>query len=146
MKLITTKKAYSGIIVTVLLILIVLAFISLLFLYLKETIKPLESPINCIGYKLEDLLEINSLCLNKETGELEIEIERGINSNIKSFSLIIYNATEKAEYSCNADCPACDLLNKGETKRYFLKTINSPQFVEVFADNCFIEKRIIIFC
>ncbi|MEA3329835.1 MAG: archaellin/type IV pilin N-terminal domain-containing protein [Nanoarchaeota archaeon] len=135
------KKAVSGVISTVLMILLVITSTGILASVVMEIVKlPILSPeTNCLQIQLDNLIKIQTACYNSETQELKVSLQRNSKTfTIKSLDFAIGDET----FTCN--CDSCDILAKGNFATYYFDK-NAEQ-VSVIINGCLVDSADITDC
>ncbi len=147
------KKALSGIVVTLLIILLAIVSISILSINVNKFIKSsvnLSPRISCLEMQSSNAIKIESSCLNSETNEIELTLKRSVSDfEISRLDFTLSSNTESSSWCCGSpDCPYCSVLKDGESKKYlfFLDEEESPNSAIVSIDACELDKKIISQC
>lgn len=136
------KKGLSQIISVMLIIGLSLASISVLWVTIKELTNPdiLLSEQTCLDYKINQPFSIIKACYNESSKELELNLEKKFDSEIKNIEFVVYDSQESSKYKCGESCNNCKLPS---TKRiYYFSLEQQPEKVSlVLEGNCVIETR-----
>ncbi|MEM3112882.1 MAG: hypothetical protein QXH60_03155 [Candidatus Pacearchaeota archaeon] len=117
------KKGLSNLIGNMIIVLLILASILLISMSLFKIINnPAFSPEeSCPILQFNKVVRIYNACINQETNEIEITLERTSEDNfdIKTLDLIINN-DKTLKYKCGNQCGECRILKTGSIKKYYI--------------------------
>jgi len=144
------KKAISDIVTSVLIILLILVSISLVSMSVfklvnNPTLSPGES---CPIMQFNKVVKIFNVCLNQETNDTEITLERTLDEKyqINSLDFIIDKNQETAKYKCGNQCGECKILSQGSLKTYYINSNENSAKLDLIVNNCIIDTKNIINC
>ena len=143
------KKALSGIVVTLLIILLAIASISILSINVSKFIKSsvnLSPRISCLEMQSYSSIKIEKSCLNSETNAIELTLKRSVSDfEITQLDFTLSPDSESSSWCCGSpDCPYCSVLKEGETEKYlFFLEEEAPSSAIVSIDACELDKKII---
>lgn len=147
-KLNKKSKGISNVVAVLMLSLLSVAAVALLgTTIIKLTKSPLLAPsVACLDLKVQGSPLIRSACFNPLSQETEVTIYRPLTSvdiNQIKFSLSGNGVQEDwlAGLSCNNN-----LLEKGETKKYYFSSNSPPQEVKLIIGDCTVDSKPISIC
>lgn len=138
------RKGLSDVVFLAIMLLISLAIISLISLSLSNFLKPSLSPeFSCLDYQLDSPLEIQQICYNSETNQVELSLTRALNSpNLESFTILL----SEHSYVCGEQCGSCTIPLAGETKKLYLETEEVSTDATIKIKECVIKSYLINLC
>src|SRR3989344_1590316 len=114
------NKALSSVISAVIMILISLTAIVLLSSYVIKTVS-LSPQASCTEIQISEPLQVVKACYNANSKDVELTLSRKLNDiELSSISFKISAPEGESEWLCSSLCGDCDLLDAGETKKYYL--------------------------
>jgi hypothetical protein len=144
------KRALSGVIASVLIILVAMAAIVVLGFAIKSLVQaPALSPkLNCLELQTSPPLEISKACYNSQTKEVQITVKRNTKDiSISQLEFLIGSEAQNEKWACGLSCGGnCVILSKGQTKTYFFSPPEVPTESKVSISNCLIETKPITEC
>lgn len=134
------KRGISSVISTVLLIAIAVVSAGLLWQVVSLNLD-LSPEISCTDLKLNPSLEIKDVCYNAQTKQLQVIVDRSINSpafTSLEFSVPSNTNANTLEWACGPSCGTCQILNNGESKKYFFSVpdITQTNSLTISANSC----------
>jgi hypothetical protein len=134
------KKALSDMLVAVIMIVLAFSAFSILYLSVKKTIEPMQSPSTCFEKNLNPPATMESACYNSQQGYLKVTMKKNNLQEISSMDFTITSETNSSEFSCgNGKACACRILESGIKDYYFVTS--SPKIISISIDGCAIETR-----
>ena len=144
------KKGLSDIISTVLIILLILVSVSLISMSVFKLVKnPALSPgESCPIIQFNKVVKIYKVCLNQETKDIEITLERNLDENylIEELAFVVDKNEKTNKYKCGDQCGECKILNPGNIKTYYITTQENPDKLSLILNNCVLETKEINNC
>ena len=144
------KKAVSGIVATVILILLSTALVGVLSLSIINLVQqPVFAPeYSCPILQSKNILTIQDACYNEVTKDIEIVLRRSGDESItiNSLEFITNNNTETNTWTCGNSCGTCKLLKVGNTRKYFFEADGTEKSLSIRANNCILEKQDMVKC
>lgn len=126
------KKALSQVVATVLIVMLsIIAASTIGYIVIDLAKAPSLSPqASCLDISLLKPVKIESACYNNKTSEIELKMSRSMeNLEISSLSFMFSSqAGSSKKWLCSSDCANCNVLQKGETKIYYL---NAPSLMAI---------------
>lgn len=144
------KKAVSGTVATVFLIAVVLVSGTILYNAIVPTIVSLAPEVSCTEQQLNPPVEIQNLCYNPTTGEIETTIKKPITSDTPLISLefITVVGGKRSDWSCTQNCENCILPTQGNSQKYYFEVTGegTPETLSTAIDGCVLETNEITLC
>jgi len=105
--------------------------------FVNQIVNPvsLSAKIDCADLQMKNAIKINSVCFNNNTKEVELFIERSLDSEFYSLDFSIGSESENLRFRCDSNCLNCRLLSNGESKKYFFAA-NGADFISIKSGNC----------
>lgn len=142
------RRAVSDIVVTVLLVLIGIAALSIVAVYINGTIKSvsLSPKLSCIDMQLQNVLKINRACYNSQTNEIEIAVQRAIaDFNLEKINFVIDKGVSSTSWVCQDTCSNCKIPEPGKQKTYYFLSEKADS-VAVSIDSCILDQKELADC
>ena len=151
---ISGKKGISNIVVAVLTILIVVVAVFLIGIIVSKVVQPHLSPaFSCYEWQLDAPLNIESICYNNESQDIEATVFRKQESSeIRSFTLKISGENKNMLWNCGETCGGCSILETNKRRTYYFKfeDINTEKIqnlnAELYFSNCKLSINKISLC
>jgi hypothetical protein len=142
------KKAASNIVISVLLIVICIAAIVMISNLVYKTVSVQMSPqYSCLESQISKPIEIDRVCYNLSSQQVQVVLQRKINSEIPSLYFVINSNSQTSKWCCSSECTNCLILEQGETKTYYFDVdASSNSNIAVLIDSCLIDSRQITDC
>jgi hypothetical protein len=139
------KKAISDVIATVLLISIAIAGAIILGLFaipfLKENAN-FSPAVSCLELKGIPPIKIQNACFNDKTKDIELILSRDLKDiEVSSLLFAIRSGAKSLSFEISPHCPSCQMLEKGEEKKYFFSfaDFDGSANVAYSINNCLIK-------
>ncbi len=127
------KKASSEIIATILIIAIIIAAITFLYISVKKINLSMSPELSCFEMQENSIIIINKACYNSTSKEIEINLRRSSeNFYLKSLEFSLDNTT----YTCKNECANCYLLDAGTSMTYYLDAEQKSNNIKLIANEC----------
>lgn len=143
MQKIINKKGLSGIVISVLLILLSIAALAIVFLYLTNFLNKeanLSPGVSCLQMQSSSPLEISSACFSSSNNEVQVSLKRSIQDlDINQIDFVLSSDNDSSSWCCGIpDCQECQVLEKGKSKTYFfdLSDLRNPIRAEISVSSC----------
>tara|TARA_Y100000034_G_C6527429_1_gene227198 strand:- start:50 stop:490 length:441 start_codon:yes stop_codon:yes gene_type:complete len=137
-----SKKAVSGIVATVVIMLIGIAAVAIVAVSIKSVVNEdvLLSPAKCLEMQTSPPLEITSACLNSETGRVELNVKRSRKE--LEISQIDFRIAEDT-WSCGPTCGNCNIPIPGNSQNYFFEPsiLEQADSLEISVSSCLLGKK-----
>ena len=136
------KKGISGVVATVLLILLSMAAVGIIWAVISQFAKsPQLSPeVSCVNFQYGTTAYIERACYDSTKNEVEITIKRGIASefDIQSLGFVIYSDKDSASWRCDKNCLDCKIADLGNRKTYYFDVsgLGKPGSAALMANSC----------
>ena len=146
------KKAISGVVTSVLLILIAITAISLISIYLMKTVNSpkLSSQVSCLDMQTSSVLKIKSVCFNSSSRQIQISLQRIADiPDINQFNIVLSSNNKSGTWCCGTTCEhSCLVLDKGAQKTYYLNNTENATYntAQIAISSCEIDKRALTSC
>ena len=147
--LLENKKGVSEIISIVSMTLIVIASITVIYIFFINYIEVNLSPeFNCFDLKITPPIRIYKACYNQETEDVEVDLIRLGDFNIDDIKFILTKEGENKLWSCGLSCGTCSVLEKGDSRKYFLSVagLGKQEKVALSYFNCIFAEQEIVDC
>jgi len=150
----TNKKGISGVLVSILLVLLGIAAIAIISVNINTLIKSesaqISPTINCLDFQSSSIIKITNTCFNEESSEIEITLKRSFSdAEITQIDFILSSNSSSASFCCGLpDCDQCQVLGQGEQRVYFFPTLPSESFSNsiVSIGSCQLDTKTISKC
>ncbi|MEK6918407.1 MAG: archaellin/type IV pilin N-terminal domain-containing protein [Nanoarchaeota archaeon] len=132
------NRGVSQIVTTVLLLFIVVALVSIVFVFVLNYSAPLSlSPQSCIDMQNNPPITVNSACYNSASDNVELMLSRGVDDySISSLKSSIIYDSHSSSWSCDPACSSCVILPTGLTKYYYIYSSDKPNSLELVINDC----------
>lgn len=142
------KKGLSQIVATFVILLLAIAAIGVISITLTNISKKamLSPQLSCFELKTKQPLTIERACYNQQTHDTEITLNRKIDSNIDAIELILKTENSISKWQIGNLCTTSIILNKGETKIYYINSEENPKEISINIDKCILQTEKIISC
>jgi hypothetical protein len=145
-----SKKSLSEIITLIILILVSMVAMIVIYQFINKEATSLSPENSCAEFSINKILELNKVCYNENTGDIEAEISRyDSNINIDKIGFMLDSNSETKKWECCLDnCDNCQILNPGETKTYYmsLNEFNPNSKLLIYSSSCLISEKKIEEC
>ena len=148
--LLKNKKGIAEFITIGLMIVLSVAAIYMLSLLFNNIYKEINlSPkVNCINLKIDIPIRIYKACYNQVTEDVEVNLIRLGDFNIDDIKFILTKGGENKLWSCGLSCGTCSVLEKGDSRKYFLSVVGlgKQEKVAISYSNCIFAEQEIVNC
>lgn len=136
MQIIKNKKAISGVVSSVIIILAGITAIALLSTYIINTIS-LSPQYSCTELQINEPISIKKSCYNRQTNDVELTLSRKLNDiKINSLGFSLLDGEEESKWLCSETCGNCNIPKAGSTKTYYFSSNVKPNKIIISADSC----------
>ena len=141
------KSGLSAVVATTLLIVLVIASASILYLTVNQLTKePLESPqLSCPELQTTPPISIGNACYNSETKDTEIILNKITNQQINLIEFILDFKPERQNFKCDNECGNCKILTQN-SKTYYINSETKPKEITIKTNECELETQKILDC
>ena len=145
------KRGVSGVVTTVMLILLGMAAVSIAGVYIMQVVKsPALSPeLSCFDMQVNQDFQVNGACYNVSDGELMVIVQRSFEDlGISSFDFVFGGDGDSTSWRCGGTCGFCKVLDSGEMRKYYFdfSDLDKPKEVEIRIDSCGLAKTKVTTC
>ncbi|GEM_PF-3725527 len=133
------KKALTGIVAGVFLILVSIASATIIGVSVKNSALSLSPALSCADLRISSPIKITSGCFDSKSKMMEIKLSRDITdiSKIESFGF----SSKSKEWACSDLCGyGCKVPFPGEEKTYFIPSNENPVELIFKINSCELEK------
>jgi len=127
-------KASTEVIGTVLLIAMVIAVATILFISIRKMDLAMSPEFSCLEMQTNSIIRINKVCYNSQTNDTEITLLRSSDDfYIESLDFILNSNTTYSSENCNN----CTILEAGESETYYLgPEQQKPNTAKIIINTC----------
>lgn len=135
------KRAISGVIASVLLILVAVAAAFLLYTLVKSQIN-FSPQVSCIDMQISPPVTIEKVCYNQASQDTELTLRR--NQDLVDYINLATSGKENSLWRIGQGCANCIFLNANEIKTYYLA--EQPEKITLAVPNCVLETQDVPTC
>ena len=143
------KKGVSGVLSTIVLMLLAIVFIGILSISIINLINQISlgPETLCPILKSKNIIKIQEACYNDLTNDLEIIVRRNTDESIFIENIeFIINNNKSETWQCGNSCGTCNLPKPGNTRKYFFSSENSKNSITLRMNNCLLQEKEITNC
>lgn len=149
---ILNKKGLSDIVVTVMLILVGIAAVSLIgFAVLQVARAPSLSPeFSCFDYKAKQVLSIQDVCYDNLKEEVNVKLKRSLDDKlgVEQIDFILDSSEGSSVWKCGCEDCLCDVLGAGGVKSYYFDVSGLAKTEKIIlkVGDCGLDEKIMRDC